>query len=239
MLEANNEVRFNKSVYTDIDSLFDTRLPVLNNISHVISGKVLKDGSYFTRVKEQFDIIGGDIFTPLYEQRNKLVLPFALLTHIVDIIRVKVVEVISDISNMGNLDNLSLYINTYPYKLNLVEVESIKETIGMLVNDINIKMIYIPNDELTPEWIEEHVDLVIKYDGISWLEHNTKNLNLIRKPLLSTVFIVPALVDNAVPNKEVTDEMFKVAMAHMRMVADVQYINIEYFCLKRKEKKKT
>jgi len=185
----------NKNILIDIDSIMDTRLPMVYLLDNDLSSKIVKDGTYFSRYTNEFKHITRDIFESLYRDRDKSVLELATPTNILKLIRNYCEESYGMDSVLGSTGNMCVYINIFPYKLKSTEYELLKSGLGTLIGGVNIKVISMNIDELTPTWIDKNIRTMVMYDGMKWFERHISNLSLIKNPLLNVQLLAPAIVD--------------------------------------------
>lgn len=218
-----------KSILVDIDALFDTRLSLLYFLNEDIAVKMIEDASYVSRKKDNFNEISFDIFNTLYRNRNKGILIHALPTPIFNIVREHYGDIVTDIKQAGSADDLYIYINMHPYELNHTEQSLLTQGINNIIPNANIKYVVMDNEELSPEWISEHLDIVIKYDVMDWIEYNTSNTKLINKPLVNVHFIAPALVPGNIKTTDINIELFNNVIATANMVVNLSLIDVIHF----------
>ena len=178
------------NIITDLDSIFDTRLPILSLLSGLTAEKMIDDGTYYKRKYDTFGIIPNKVFNSFYSKRNKLTLKYSLLTKLIPFINVIIPDILLD---QGTDDNLKLYINIYPYNLNIVETDMITKNIKKnLPANIDIELVMMNNTELTPVWIEKNkIGYMFMYHGLKWIEYHMNTCKLFKRPLIGTTIYVP------------------------------------------------
>lgn len=222
-----------KSIYVDVDTILDTRLSVLYLLSDRIAQQVTEDGTYFTRIRENFGPISADIFQAFYDRRSKIVLKYAMPTKIIGLIQNYVEDLATDIKTIETDEEISLFINFYPYAdLEEDEVMLIVNLMKKFVPEIEIKPIFMDRDELTPGWVIENVGCMFKYDNYRWLEYHGKTTKLFATPLLDVMYFTPAIVlGSDMEDKKMDKDFFIELEESMRMVIDYNILDISYFCM--------
>ena len=203
------------NVYTTLDTLLDTRLPVLTVMAPKIAQKVVNNMYYYSRVMDEFESIPYNMFRPLYENRSKAVLNLATPTYILETIKNYVNEAIHAAKERGESGEVNLYVNSYPYKLTEVEITNLIIGITNMLPNVNVTIIDRSPIELTPEWVDKNIAVMFDYEGLSWIELHNSLGHLIKNPLVEIALFVPALVTRTIDTinfekklKEV-EEMFK------------------------------
>ena len=157
------------SLYTDVDSLYDTRLEVLKLINMAEVNKIILDGSYHNRIKERYGNIPYDMFYPIWRRRNKRIFAKAMNTLIPVLIQqyhnaLYVDELFADVKN-----DIKLYVNIYPYDLSKVERQMLEVILSIIVPMTKIVTINVPDSELTTHWVAANIGTIFKYNFIEWV----------------------------------------------------------------------
>ena len=197
----------NKNIYTDIDTIFDTRIALAYLLDSKNITEFIKSGSYKNRVKDNYNNISYDIFQALYKVRNKKILEFALFSNILANIREQYGISVTDITTVELNSNVILYLNTYPYDLTVEEQDNISNILITLLPNIKIKILNIKYSEIEPEWIKKNVSCMFMYDGIEWLESKVADTTLITTPLIDIMLVVPLLSNSELSSKKINSEL--------------------------------
>lgn len=229
---TNGKTNVKLSIYTDLDAILDTRLSVLYFLSLPTMNQVLDDGSYYTRIRENFGMISADIFNSFYDRRDKLALKYAMPTGVVRLIRDYCKELILDPKNMETEENLTIYINTYPYyDLEDEELATVSALIKKYVPVFDIAFIDMSKEELTPVWVMEHIGCMFKYDNYRWLEYHSSTGALYKTPLLDVMYYTPAIIVDDSKDKKADKKFFGELEEMMRYIIDYNILPTEWFCL--------
>jgi len=196
-----------QDIFIDIDSLFDTRLPVVYFLDEEVATSIVEDGSYFTRKSDKFKYIDNNIFKAVYKERNKTLLTLATPTNIMGILKQYYSELMTQHKLDGTNKNITIYLNIYPYELSLEETDKLVIGIQAITSkEVVVKIVSMEKRDLTVKWVNDNLAVMVMYDGLEWLEYYTANFELINNPLLDVGLIVPAIVTNNSFNPEKIDD---------------------------------
>lgn len=155
-------------IYTDLDSLYDTKLTLLNMIDSRLAIEYVYREYDLT---DQILYLNNDVFNSIYKDRDKRVLLGSKQTSVIDLIR----QIVSDIDIKSKLNNiirgeLKLVINIYPYILNNDECNNIKEFLMKYILHLN-EVIIIDKKEI-PNDLLHKLNIMIRRDGLDWFFSN-------------------------------------------------------------------
>jgi len=221
------------NIYTDLDSIFDTRLPILFEMDEDLVEKMVKNKTYHYRVNDNFEYIPQNMFKILYRNRSKMVLTKGTPTGILPLINKYNVEARLAAVTANSNPNTILYLNTYPYPLMSSELDALIVGLRSSIPNIAIKPIFEKPSDITPEWINENVALMIMYDGLEWIERHVSNHNLMKTPLTDIVMMVPSLLYNNIKyhakDKQEILKMFETLEETYRTLIKVRFLDTELF----------
>lgn len=214
-----------KAVYTDIDSILDTRavmLAILTNYGKYKIGDVI----YSDRVKDNFGTIPASIFNLYYKNRTKSLLNHAKPTRVPELI----LDYLSDtIEITEDRIDPTIYINVYPYKLSAEELETFTVVFMKIFPNINIKLIDTSLEELDPKWIKKHIGLFVSYTGVKWLERFANSNSFIDTSLINVIFITPLLIEGTMNTLEYDDETFDRVSEMLSIFCFHKYVPVYIF----------
>lgn len=218
------------NLLVELDCLLDTRLPILTMLDEDIAKSMVTDGSYQNRTMDQFKIIPRDMFTALYNFRNKAILNLAIPTLMIEVIKNFVNESIHSMKEMHDMEEIILYINTHPYKLSTEEALTLVEGLKIYVPNVTIKVISMDFKTLTTEWVSENLSLLIMYYGVEWIEYQHALNNTITNPILDVGVMVPALLNTSIANNEVDQYLTKVEET-FKTITRLSFISTKFFSI--------
>ena len=155
-------------IYTDLDTLYDTKITLLN----MIDPRLVRE--YLSReydILDHYLYLNNKAFDKIYKERDKRVLIGSKNSSIIDLIR----KIVSDIDTKNKTTTaipsvLNLIINTYPYKLDTDEQLVIKEFMSkyiLYLNNIDIVYKEVIEDELLSK-----INIMVRRDGLKWFMDN-------------------------------------------------------------------
>lgn len=220
-----------QNIYTELDSIFDTRLPILTAISYPIAEEVVASGGYHNRLKDEFGPISADLFGAIYAKRKKMVLRYSGLTKIVHVVGKIYRDRITDIKNCEIRNTIKIFINTYPYDLSSSEQDELTKAICLEIGLVDIVFVKANNKQLTPAWIrDKDINSVIKYDLLPWIEYHMGKGNFEESSLANISLACPPLLDIYASPKQINLDMYKAIKESLQPYANVEFIDTDYFC---------
>lgn len=216
-----------RGIYVDIDALFDTRFALLSVLSPELTRGSLKT-DYFKRKQDDFGFLPNKLFKQFYKKRNRDLLKLARPTGIISLI-VEHIDTIKMASAVeGAEGDIVVFVNINPYALNDDEVNELR--LSLLPYFVNCKNILIMSkSNIRPEWISKYCMMMVKYDGIDWVNRNIATGELIRHQLMETILYLPTMMDG---KEELTEADFeqvgKLAMPCIRL----EWLETKDFCIK-------
>lgn len=218
------------SIFTDIDTVLDTRLIVAMTIDFKSTIRMLESGEYHDRVRDQIGIIPYDLFRAFYAKRSKSVLEHAAPCKILGIVRDYYTEAMSDMKNVAEVSTkYILYLNTYPYHLDDEEIDNLKKYIGLFIPGVDIRNVNKSIREITPEWISEHIQTMILYDGPYWAEYWMANKELINHPVVHCGMLAPAIITQNSYGNKITPKHFIEFQDMFRGVIELTVLPAHHF----------
>lgn len=224
--------------FTSLDSIMDTRLSTLYALDQNLAVEQLTSGSYVNRKKDNFKNISSDIFNTMYKNRTKFMLAITTVTESINLLGQFILESISELKNVeSGVLSSDVYINIYPYKLNNIEQEQLFNLFSKLLPEfVYVKFVDMSLDELTPDWVSKNVNNILLYDGLQWLEIQSSNSNIIRKPLIDTILYVPTIANGNISSDKLDNNFFNNMTNSLGGLITIIPIDTKYFCSKLSKK---
>lgn len=181
------------SIYTDLDTLFDTRLSIAMELDFFGTGEYVQSGKYYKRTHDQIGLIPYDVLQMYYKERHKHQLLQAMPTYIHNLIIDNYVHCVEQIQALHLDHEMKIWLNIYPYKLDDDELDVM---LTMFNNDqipINVEFVSSSNKDLHPKWVQRNVGTMYKYDFIEWFELHTGLENMTPTTLITMDVYFPML----------------------------------------------
>ncbi|WNV45960.1 hypothetical protein [Aeromonas phage AerS_266] len=195
------------NIFTDLDSLWDTRRMILHKLANEHGRKDFDWNSNFADIykRRKYDIyeypefgITEETFISRFEKRSKedwvdlntvYAIPSKLIAHLFPIVR----EIEFGVGKMFQTDSFNLTINTFPYQLSDSEKGELESVIRAAIKfTIGLNFVFIKDEDLEPNFLHAY-NYVFKYNFLvskameSYWKKYGNSLNT------GTKFIVPEL----------------------------------------------
>jgi len=181
-----------RKVYIDIDSLMDTKLQTLINISAKIAIEAMDNG-YPDRPIDNFGKLSLNNFLYMYSKRDEELLLSSRPTNILEILLETVTALTSDLISIGINDGVEVVINTSAYiKMSEDTINLIK--IGISESLDNIAKVTVMRERLSFNDMAEY-ECVFMSDGLTWLGEEL-SINLGTLSPTDTKLVIPTLIND-------------------------------------------
>lgn len=180
-------------IYTDLDTLLDTRMATLFRMDPSKIEGVLP--MYFDRLSDEFPGYDTDAFKAAYAARDNATLKHAMLTEGIDILNYFAAKTLHARVGTPFKRQPKITVNTYPYTLSADVIDTIvKALVVHTENKSDIEVVNMTPSEVSPVFIQRTYALMAMYDYGPWLDLHTDNGNFSRTQLPSITLFVPALL---------------------------------------------
>lgn len=185
----------NKTLFIELDSLFDTRLAVLYNSFGEDIVKLLP--KYKTRLIDSFPPLVNSVeFLKVYNQRNKNDLRNSMKTEIFTLAKDFVNEAVEEMRTSPYPAAPKIILNTHPYDLTNDEKQIfLKLMLKTITEYADYEIVDLPNNEITPKYLNDNVDMLIKYDYAEWFESQALHNTYVTYKCPDVKFITPAILN--------------------------------------------
>ena len=218
------------SIFTDIDTILDTRLLVALTIDFDKAMSELESGKYHERIRDQIAKIPYELFRAFYDKRNKLILQHAAPCKIIGIIRDYFLEAMSDVKTSVEPDTkYLLYLNIHPYDLLEEEIDNLKKYVSLFIPGVDINIVNFSLKEIKPEWVSDNIQTMVMYDGLYWCEYFMATKELINHPVLNCAMLAPAVITQSTYESTITNKHFSELQDYLKSVIDLNLIPSMYF----------
>ena len=217
------------NVYTDLDSLLDTRHAMIYCLDSELSKRVIDNLTYRNRKRDQFENLSMDIFRTLYRNRKKELLEITKPTHISGLISKHIITEMRDLSNDGIF---KIYVNIQPYDLTDEEVSELLTLLcRMFPEFIGIEIVNMSYDEVDPNWIKDNeIKTMFMYEAMAWLEFQNATTKILTNPIGTSVMLYgPDIVEANMKDELLTMEFFKNLMVMFSGIINYIPIDVKFF----------
>lgn len=184
----------------ELDVLLDTRLAILASMPEdALKQALSKD--YHNRLIDRFVGVNNELFTKLYEQRDKKVLANALVTPIARMLKEFAQKTLKQIITTPFHYQPKIILNIYPYKLEEQEITVLINSIVTITSGLaDVEVIDKSYEELTPGYLKKNVAIIVLYEYYKWIEAHSAS-NILRKSRCPEVTMLGPKIYFKVPEK--------------------------------------
>lgn len=177
----------------DLDSIFDTRLSILNSLGEETLKKAI-DAKYFDRERDEFPGVSFEDFQKLYQARNKTTLKETVITPMVFFVEQFVNKTLENITSSPFHMKPAIVINSYPYVLTPGEDAEIVNAVRAVVDGkADIGIVSLSPAQLTVKYIKEYYSVVVMYRYDVWIQAQANLNNFDKLTCPEVTFIGPRL----------------------------------------------
>lgn len=181
------------TLYVDLDCLLDLRLGVLASFGLDAVEKAFA-ADYANRLYDEFPGVDTAAFKARYAQCEKAHLADAMVTPILRLVSTFANETLKAILTTPIHQQPKLLLNIYPYSFSEAEIATLISVIRARTQArIDIEVVNMSRDAVTPRWVKAHVKGMVVYDYWNWLDIHCKNGEFKLCPCPSVDLIAPML----------------------------------------------
>ena len=188
-----HDTKVRPGLLVDLDSLFDTRLAILDLLDPMLAAHALKNG-YLEREEDSFEFCPWALFRELYQKRDNEVLGRAMMTQVKNI----VIEFINDANTKYKASKTqaypSVYINVWPYKISEDAAGELLTPFHTAVDGkVHVHLINMPPKDITPSVCKERFSHIIMYDYMEWMVALGAAGEIQRNPMNEITLVAPRI----------------------------------------------
>lgn len=191
-----------EDIYLDLDSIIDTRLGTLAKMDQAYAVTALDSGRYHKRMIDEFDGVSKEEFRKAYAERDLDTLRMSVLSNVVFFLRRLVKDSLVSAVIHQRVEKMCFTVNVWPY--NFDDPGLVEMLIGCIrfhtYSTSSVRIISIPDEELTPEYCSKNFQIMIRYNWIDWM--NKHKAFFEKKGIPGVVLVVPEIFYEAVPTEE-------------------------------------
>jgi hypothetical protein len=228
--------KYRQGLYVDLDSLFDTRFAILEEISPQLALDNLLNG-WQTR---QSDIPIGiplEVFKDLYNVRTSETLSKANQTQVIELMKQWVEDIFKQTVSGTKKTIIRIFINVFPFILSETKAKLLGEKIKALFTpDVQFTLLNVDPKLLTPDTVKKYFAGMFMFDYHAWLEHHANEDNFKEIKLPDTSLYTPALFHNQKPSDvemrpyiESKIDVFKEWEMYVSPLIGIEFLPIQVF----------
>lgn len=200
--KVSDDFRKEVGVYADIDTLLDSRLATLFEILPELVEDSMSRG-YLTRDRDEFRGISQEDFKYIYEARTAKTLAHSIPTVVCRMVKEMCVKLLSNSLVDHRIGKTALFVNVHPYQLSEDEIKVLIASLAELMNGyIDIQILDIPPEELTPQYCDEHFAAMFMYDTSRWLDAHSKTEAFFKHRMKGVTVYAPMIYFGPKPTDE-------------------------------------
>jgi hypothetical protein len=211
-LQKHEEKLVGRNIYLDLDSLFDTRLAILEHIDPIYAISVYENG-YLTRTEDAFPYLDKVKFKEIFDQRDNDILSKSLMTSVYQLVKEQILDTLDNIYNTPGPRTMELVINVWPYDIDPEGLKLILKPFYDLSNErLTVRAIDIDPKVLPLEFFKMDYSLIIMYDYVRWFYNIMDKESTITNRIPRTNLVVPKLFLEESYNERELEELEKEQM---------------------------
>lgn len=236
MLDLGPGDKYSQGLYVDLDSLFDTRFAILEEISPRLAIDNLLNG-WQTRQSDEPIGLPLEDFQELYNRRTSETLAKASQTEVIELMRHWVVDVIKQAETVTKRTLIRIFINIYPYQLDQNQAKMLGEQIkAFFPPDIHFTMLNVDPLKITTSTVKKYFSGMFMYDYHLWKEHQAKVNGFSDIKLPETALYTPAIYHGKKPTEselrsfiENKVDVFKEWEMYVSPLIGIEFIPVQAF----------
>lgn len=196
-----------EDIYLDLDAILDTRLGTLAALGNEHAVAALNSGRYHKRMIDEYDGVAKHVFKEAYAKRDIDTLKRSVLTNMVFFLRRLIKDSLLSAVIQQRIEKMCFTLNVYPYDFSdpgLVEM-----LIGCLrfhtYSTASVRVVSIPDEELTPEFCAENFQIMIRYQWVEWVDKHKAFFE--KKGIPAVTLVVPEIFYDTVPTQDDIDRL--------------------------------
>ena len=230
---SNNDERL---IVVDLDSLLDTRIPIINDLVGDKKTTEILNNGYFTRNSNEFPGITFEAFQEKWVNRNSDILPRSMMTGCVQFLQSMLKELVVQKTATAGHDHFRIMVNIYPYEMDDEEKEELRLVLeNYFINLVNVTVSRIPYQYMDYHWVRDNVGAMVFYNWCDWINEITDSFggSLMKNTLSRITLYAPAI--HMVKKTEESEKNFVTNMEFvqtcMSTAIGLEYIDVSIFSM--------
>ena len=236
--QSNSSSKLPKTIYVDIQALFDTRLAALTVLLPDEIVELTASGKYFTREMDRFEFKRGSLSAEAIARMRNAGRYDLLTNSLMTAMPLFLMEIVARYMEMAlstpYVQSVDILINMHPYLLSEIHQDTIRRCLQEQYSlSVPINFVNKPMMELTPSYFREECLALILYDYVDWT--NLHHKEIISRPIKNLAVYVPKLLIRT-PTQQELDTFynhgtspFEFARSLFEHLFPFQYKEISYY----------
>lgn len=200
--EAGTNESDTENIYLDLDTILDTRLGTLAVLGEEHPVRALNSGKYHKRLLDEFEGISVQEFREAYAKRDIDTLKHSVLTNMTFFLRRLIKDSLMSAVIHQRVEKMCFTVNVFPY--DFTDPDLVEMLIGCIrfhtYSTSNVQIVSIPDEELTPEFVSQHYQIMIRYNWVNWVDKHKEFFE--KRGIPNVTVVVPEIFYDAVPTEE-------------------------------------
>ncbi|BAW19026.1 hypothetical protein [Ralstonia phage RP12] len=205
--EAGDHPADTENIYFDLDTILDTRLGTLAQMGTEHAVSALNSGRYHKRMIDEFDDVPKQVFREAYAKRNIDTLKQSVLTNLVYFLRRLIKDSLLQAVVQQKVEKMCFTVNVWPYDFK--DAELVEMLIGCIrfhtYSTSSVRIVSIPNEDLTPEFCNKNFQIMIRYNWIDWCDKHKAFFE--ENGIPGMTIVVPEIFYDSVPTMDDIDRL--------------------------------
>lgn len=222
-----------QGIYTDLDTLFDTRMAAIEEVDLLLSLTLLRD-NWCMRVDDTAKPIPDEKYKELYDNRDINTLVKAIPTFISETIRAWCGQALVSIGVTPFPGYCEIFVNCWPYKLTKVQAreyaDKLKETLG---DSIKITMIQVDPKTITCKDAKLFFSAMFVNDWHDWLEARAVAGDIRATPIPDVTLYAPRVCRGSISQSEYDSiknvDVFSTVEQKLMPVIGLEFLEVSFF----------
>jgi hypothetical protein len=222
-----------QGILTDLDTLYDTRLAVVEEVDVGLALHHLKTG-WSERLYDRAAPIPDDKYAELYAARDTTTLRRASPTMAVEAIRRWVLAATKSMVGTPQQGYCQLFVNVWPYKISRSEARVFAIKINEALDGCcRILMINIDPKEITALDAKSFFSCMFLQDGALWLEARGQSNDIKKIPLPDVTLYIPKILRGTISHGQLQSirdaDIFTTMEERLKPIIGLEFMEVEFF----------
>lgn len=218
---------------TDLDTLYDTRLAVIEEVSTDLALHHVQAG-WATRLYDKAEPIPAEKFAELYAARDLDTLVLANPTMAVEAIRGWATQVHNAMLGTPYRGFIEIFVNVWPYRLSRTQAVEMGEKLSKTLDDtVRVTMINLDPMSITAFDAKLYFSCIMMQDWQPWLEERAQKGELKRAPLPDVTLYAPKILRGSISPGEMEQirdkDLFSTIEDRMKPIIGLEFVETEFF----------